>query len=274
VLERVKKDVAAGVREVWLTSQDMACYGLDKGSNLPELLTSVCDVQGQFKIRVGMMTPNHAKGFVSNLIDAFRNEKIFKFVHLPLQSGDDEILKRMRRFYSAEDFKETVRTFRESFPEITVETDVICGFPGESEEAFQHTMRSIAEVRPDIVNVSKFFARPKTEACRMEKDFVSPSHIKQRTGLIAQQAKKTSLERNQRWIGWTGEIIVDEVGKVKGTMVGRNFVYKPVVVTAADSVLGKTLHVRIAGAFSTYLEGEVVSSRRRTLLAPEVVDSL
>ncbi|MGC9345353.1 MAG: tRNA (N(6)-L-threonylcarbamoyladenosine(37)-C(2))-methylthiotransferase [Candidatus Bathyarchaeales archaeon] len=260
IVERVKKDVASGVREFWITSQDTACYGRDIGTNLAELLKALCDIEGDFRIRVGMMTPNLAKNILEDLIQAFQSEKIFKFIHLPVQSGDDQVLKRMRRFYSIEDFKSIVNVFRASFPEITIATDVICGFPGETEEAFEKTLRLIEEVKPDIVNVSKFFARPRTVAAEMREDSVPFPEIKHRSGLAAKLAKKVAFERNQRWVGWTGEVFVDEAGKVPGSWVGRNFAYKPVVLRNAGSndLIGKTLHVKVVNAFTTYLEGKIV----------------
>jgi MiaB-like tRNA modifying enzyme len=258
VVERVKNAVRLGSRELWITSQDTACYGKDQGTNLAVLLDAVCSVKGDFKVRVGMMTPNMAMEIVDELIDAFRNEKVFKFLHLPVQSGDNDVLRRMRRLYSAESFRQIVDAFRASFPDITVSTDVICGFPGESERAFEKTRRLIAEVRPDIVNVSKFFARPGTAAAEMQKDFVPLSEIKRRSSVIAKLVKEVALERNQRWVSHTGEILVDEVGKVSGSWIGRNFAYKPVVVKSAENLLGKTLRVRIVKAFSTHLEGVAI----------------
>jgi len=260
IVERVKKDMTMGIREFWVTSQDTACYGRDIDTNLAELLKALCAIEGNFRIRVGMMTLNLVKNILEDLIQAFQSEKIFRFIHLPVQSGDDHVLKRMRRFYSVDDFKDIVNAFRCNFPEVTVATDVICGFPGETEEAFERTLRLIEDVKPDIVNVSKFFARPKTAAAEMREDFVPFPEIKRRSGMAAELARKVALERNERWVGWTGEILVDEVGKVPGSWIGRNFTYKPVVLKDADlgNILGKTLHVRIVKAFVTYLEGEIV----------------
>ena len=260
IVERVKRDMAMGIREFWVTSQDTACYGRDNGTNLAELLKALCDVEGDFRVRVGMMTPNLAKSILEDLIQAFRSEKIFNFVHLPVQSGDNQVLKRMRRFYSIDDFKDIVNAFRASFSKVTVATDVICGFPGETEEAFERTLCLIEDVKPDIVNVSKFFARPRTVAAEMREDFVPFPEIKRRSGLGAELARRVAAERNRSWVGWTGEILVDEVGKVPGSWVGRNFAYKSVVLKNAilGNILGKTLRVRIVKAFATYLEGEVV----------------
>jgi len=260
ILDRVERDVAMGIREFWITSQDTACYGRDIETNLAELLKALCEVEGEFRIRVGMMTPNLAKNILEDLIQTFQNEKIFNFIHLPVQSGDNQVLKRMRRFYSTDDFKEVVNAFRNSFSEVTVATDVICGFPGETEEAFERTLRLIEDVKPDIVNVSKFFARPRTAAAEMHEDFVSSPEIKRRSGLASKLARKVANERNHRWIGWTGKILADEVGKVPGSWIGRNFAYKPVVLKKCGfgNIHGKTLHVRTVKAFATYLEGEIV----------------
>ena len=260
IVERVKRDMAMGIREFWITSQDTACYGKDNGTSLAELLKALCDVEGDFRVRVGMMTPNLAKSILEDLIQAFRSEKIFNFIHLPVQSGDNQVLRRMRRFYSIDDFKDIVNAFRTSFSKVTVATDVICGFPGETEEAFERTLFLIEDVKPDIVNVSKFFARPRTVAAEMREDFVPFPEIKRRSGLAAELARRVASERNRRWVGWTGEILVDEVGKVPGSWVGRNLAYKPVVLKNAvlGNILGKTLRVRIVKAFATYLEGEVV----------------
>jgi MiaB-like tRNA modifying enzyme len=258
VAERVRKDVAAGAREFWVTSQDTACYGRDIGANLAALLDAVCDVESDFKVRVGMMTPNMVTDILDDLIDAFKSEKVFKFVHLPVQSGDDEVLRRMRRFYTVSEFKEVVNAFRRVFPEVTVATDVICGFPGESREAFENTLRLIGEVKPDIVNVSKFFARPKTAAADMRDAFVERTEIKRRSTEAAKLVKRIALDNNHGWIGWTGEVLVDEKGKVAGSWVGRNFAYKPIAVKSSKALLGEKLQVRVSKAFSTYLAGTIV----------------
>jgi MiaB-like tRNA modifying enzyme len=254
IVEKIKADLAEGVREFWLTSQDTACYGRDIGTNLAELIMAVCAVEGNFKIRVGMMTPNRALDILEGLIEAYRDGKVFKFIHLPVQSGDNQILERMRRFYTVADFKKIVEAFREAFPKITIATDVICGFPGEDEKAFEKTLKLIEEVKPDIVNTSKFFARPRTPAANMP-DSVQLPEIKRRSAMLSSLAYKIALERNREWIGWEGEVLIDEAGKVAGSWMGRNFAYKPIVVKSGQNLLGKVVHVRIYDASATHLEG-------------------
>ena len=255
VTERVRKDLAAGAKEFWVTSQDTACYGRDIGTNLAALLKALGDLEGDFRVRAGMMTPNLAKAILPDLVEAFRSSKVFKFVHLPVQSGDDAVLRGMNRFYTVREFREVVDAFRAVFPEVTVATDIICGFPGETREAFANTLKLIDEVTPDIVNVSKFFARPGTAAAQMH-DTVEPAEIKRRSSEAAKLVKQVSLERNKRWIGWSGEIIVDEKGKVAGSWIGRNFAYKPVTLKSSANLLGETLRVKVVQAFSTYLAGK------------------
>lgn len=258
IIERVQNDFAAGTKEFWITSQDIACYGRDLGSNLGMLLEALEDLNGDFKIRVGMMTPNMVSDIQNQLIRAFRSDKVLKFLHLPVQSGDDETLRRMRRLYTAEEFKAIVNAFRAEFNDLTLATDVIVGFPGETTEAFGNTLKLLEEVKPDVVNVSKFFARPKTAAAQMQNGLVELDEIKRRSNVAAQLAKQISLERNKRWVDWVGEILVDEKGKVEGSWVGRNFAYKPIVIKCSNDLLGKTMRVRVLEASVSCLKGEIV----------------
>lgn len=257
IAERVRSDLAVGVKEFWLTSQDTACYGKDMETNLAALLNTLSSIEGDFKIRVGMMNPNNTKSFQSELLEAFKSEKIFKFVHLPVQSGDSEVLLKMQRYYTTQEFKATVNLFRTAFPQITLATDVICGFPGETGAAFKNTLNLIEELKPDIVNISKFFARPNTLAAEMHKEFVNPEEIKQRSTTAAHLVKRIALERNQRWMGWKGKVLVDEKGKTCNSWISRNFCYKPIVIKTSASLFGKEVNVQVEKAFPTYLVGKI-----------------
>jgi MiaB-like tRNA modifying enzyme len=258
VVERVKDDLASGAREVWLTSQDMACYGRDIGVTLADLLEEICKIKENFLVRIGMMTPNYALDILDRLVKAYKHEKIFKFLHLPVQSGDNEVLQRMQRFYTTEEFSQIVARFRKVIPNITLATDVICGFPGETDKAFEKTLHLIRKVKPDIVNISKFFPRPNTLAQKLEPK-IPPNEIKARSKRMAELARQIALEKNQAWIGWKGEILIDEKGTKPGTWVGRNFAYKPIVVKSRESLLGKRVNVHVTKAFHTYLKAEAVS---------------
>ncbi|MFB0567933.1 MAG: tRNA (N(6)-L-threonylcarbamoyladenosine(37)-C(2))-methylthiotransferase [Candidatus Bathyarchaeia archaeon] len=257
IVDRVKSDVASGAKEVWLTSQDMACYGRDIGVTLADLLERICNIEGAFFVRIGMMTANYTLDILDRLVETYQHKKIFKFLHLPVQSGDDEVLKRMQRFYTIEDFNEIVAMFRKAIPKITIATDVICGFPGETAEAFEKTIHLLEKVTPDIVNVSKFFPRPNTPAEKLEPK-IPPSEIKERSKKMAELVRRIASEKNQAWINWKGQILIDEKGKKPDSWIGRNFAYKPIVVKSRESLLGRIVNVHVVKAFQTYLKAEIL----------------
>ncbi|MEM2913040.1 MAG: radical SAM protein, partial [Candidatus Bathyarchaeia archaeon] len=192
---------------------------------------------------------------LSYLISAYKDRRIFKFLPLPVQSGDNEVLKMMNRRYTVEGFKSIVRSFRREIPDVTIATDVICGFPGESKEAFERTLRLIEEIKPDIVNISKFFPRPNTPAERMRQ--VDAKEILFRSRMITEITNKISFERNARWLGWEGEILIDEKGR-GSSWIGRNFAYKPIVVKSENNLLGKIINVKIVETRKNYLEARVL----------------
>jgi threonylcarbamoyladenosine tRNA methylthiotransferase CDKAL1 len=255
IVERVKQDLDSGAKEVWLTSQDTACYGKDINTSLAELLRRICKINGNFFVRVGMMTPNQVMEMLDELVKAYKDRKVFKFLHLPIQSGDDTVLKLMNRRYTVNEFKEIISAFREEIPRITLSTDVICGFPGESSKAFERTKTLIREIQTDIVNVSKFFSRPNTPAEKLNP--FPPKEVNRRSKEMAQLSKKISFERNRAWVGWEGAVLFDEKGKGE-SWIGRNFAYKPIVAKKDESLLGKFVDVRVVHAYSTYLKAEVI----------------
>lgn len=264
IKQRIQTDCEQGAKEFWLTSQDTACYGRDLGFNLADLLFELNSLEGDFKVRVGMMTPSMVTSMQHDLIKAFSSPKVFKFLHLPVQSGDNTILLGMQRRYTAEQFKQTVDAFRRAFADLTLATDIIVGFPGETTQAFENTLTVLRDVKPDIVNVSKFFARPKTAAWNMREGLVDKEEIKRRSTVASELAKQLSVQQNKRWVGWRGEVLVDEVGKMEGTWVGRNFAYKPIAIKNTANLLGKTLGVRVFEALGTYLKGEISSTTQVT----------
>ena len=253
IVEEVKIALADGCKEIWITSLDNGCYGFDIETNLANLLKEICKLNGKFFVRIGMMNPLHIKKFLDELIEVYQNEKIFKFIHIPLQSGSNKILKLMRRGYKASNFVKIVKKFRREFPLITISTDIIVGFPYESEKDFDATVNLIKKVKPDIVNITKFGARPGTEAAKMEQ--LDRKIVNERSSFLTSIVKEISLENNKRWIGWEGEILVDE--KVKeGTLVGRNFAYKPIVIKEKN-LLGKFVNVKIFDAEQNWLVGKI-----------------
>lgn len=255
IVKEIEIALKDGCKEIWISSLDNGCYGFDIGTNLPELLKTICLINGNFFVRVGMINPLHLKKIYRELVIPFKNEKIFKFLHLCLQSGSNKILEIMQRGYKVDDFLKCLEEFRKEIQFLTLETDIIVGHPGEDEKDFEETLKVLEKVQPDITNISKFFPHRGTKAMEMQK--VPNYLIKRRSEIISEIARRISLMRNERWIGWEGKILVDEIGK-KNTLVGRNFAYKPVVLHLEKNFFGKEIFVKIVDAKATHLIGEKI----------------
>jgi len=165
-------------------------------------------------------------------------------------------LKLMKRKYTVDDFKNLINKLRENIPDITIVTDIICGFPGETDNAFENSIKLIREVEPDFVNVSKFGPRPGTPAAKMRK--LPTRIVKERSRIMSRLATDIAIRRNMKWIGWIGNIIVDEEGR-NGTVMGRNYAYKPIVVSGGRELIGKIVKVKIIDVASTHLKGVLVN---------------
>lgn len=240
IVERVKVAASSGVRELWLTGQDTGAYGMDSCSSLPVLLNSVTGVGGDFRVRVGMMNPDHTLAILDELLDSFESEKVYRFVHIPLQSGSDKVLEDMGRRYSVKDFLMVCEKFRQRF-DATISTDIICGYPTESEDDFDDTVIAVEALKPDVLNVSRFWARPGTPAAGLKQH---PGRVtKERSRIMNKVFKRIGLERNSRWKGWEGEAIVSGMNP-DGTFTARNTHYKPIIIKG-ENLLGDTVNVGV-----------------------------
>ncbi|MGI0011732.1 MAG: tRNA (N(6)-L-threonylcarbamoyladenosine(37)-C(2))-methylthiotransferase [Nitrosopumilaceae archaeon] len=254
IVRQIKHDVDDGCKEIWLSSTDNGCYGLDIGTDLPGLITSVGEINRDFMIRVGMMNPMYMPRIRDGLLEAFENDKVFKFLHIPVQSGSSRVLKEMKRGHTAKVFRDTNEKFQKKFGKFTISTDIIVGFPSESEEDFEQTVELIKETRPDVINLSRYSARPGTKAAKMKQ--IDVSEIKRRSRIVFELAKEIAYERNKEWLGWKGEVLFDETSD--GIIKGRNFAYKPVVVDE-DVKLGEKIKVEIVKATQYGLYGKTLS---------------
>ncbi|MDI6820160.1 MAG: tRNA (N(6)-L-threonylcarbamoyladenosine(37)-C(2))-methylthiotransferase [Candidatus Hodarchaeaceae archaeon] len=253
ILSEIGDAVRKGYREILLTSQDTAAYGMDSGRSLPELLKEIVALDGKFKVRIGMMNPNTVKRILRGLLDVYESEKIYKFLHLPVESGSDEILAAMRRGYTVDEFLKIVSAFKGKFEDLYLATDIIVGFPGEGEREFGDTRKLIEGVRPDRVNLTRFSPMPGTEAAKMEQ--VDEREVKRRSKLLSVRCRKIGHEQNRRYIGLVTEGLVVEEGQ-KGGYVTRLPNYKPAILSNAR--LGDFLNVKITDARQTYLVGEPI----------------
>ena len=254
IVNEANRLIKKGCKEIWITSQDNSAYNF-KGVRLPDLLRKICKIEGEFFVRVGMMNPFHTKKMLKDLIESYLNGKVYKFLHLPLQSASIKILELMKRAYLPKDVIEIIESFSPSLPYLTLSTDVIVGFPNEDDEDFEDTIRFIRKIKPDIVNISKFGARPKTEASKLKQ--LPRDIIEKRCKELAQIVKEISYQKNLKWINWVGRCLIDEKGK-KDTWIARNFTYKPVVVKSDQNLLGKFVDVEIVDVRSNYLIGKLL----------------
>lgn len=224
IVEEARILVAQGAKEIWLTSTDNAAYGKDSGTTLPRLLRRVIAIPGDFRVRVGMMNPLFTGRMIDDLISCFQDDKVFKFIHLPVQSGSERLLRSMRRGYKLEDFYKIVDEFRTQVPRITLSTDMIVGFPSETESDFDESQELLREIKPDVVNISRFGPRPGTIAASMDGQ-VDAAISKDRSTRMTALVKNVQRTINSNWLGWRGTVLLDEV--TKDAIIGRNYTYKP-----------------------------------------------
>jgi MiaB-like tRNA modifying enzyme len=254
IVEDARKAIQAGCKEIWVTAEDTAAYK-DNDTKLPDLLRMLYEVPGDFRIRVGMMTPNQIIPIVDDFIDSLKNYKVFKFVHIPLQSGNNEILKRMNRHYTVEDYTKLVRVLREAYPWMGISTDLICGFPGESKQQFQDSIDIVMKLKPDVLNISRFWERPGTVASKLNGK-LHGRETKERSRKLTSIWKTLAIDVGKKWMGWEGDVLLDEFGK-RGNMMGRNYAYKTIVVKT-KAVLGEWVPVKVTGIGIGFLKAHII----------------
>ena len=254
IVRQVETEISEGCKEIWLTSTDNGCYGFDINTDLPTLVKAVSEIPQDFMIRVGMMNPMYMPRIKEELIKSYDSDKVYKFLHIPVQSGSDKVLNDMKRGHTVQTVREVIKKAKERFADFTISTDVIVGFPSETKKDFEKTVELINEIRPDMVNLSKYSARPGTEAA--EWDQIEASEVKNRSKVIFDLINKISLENNQKWIGWKGKVLFDE--ETNEGIKGRNFAYKPVVVKE-EIKIGQTRIVEIVDATTRSILGKIAS---------------
>lgn len=258
-INEIKKDVNSavekGCREIQLTAQDTSSYGLDLNSDLGILLKNTCEINGDFRIRVGMMNPFTCMKNLDSIIEGFQSSKIYKFFHMPIQSGDNDILKKMNREYNVDEILKIIKKFEQRYRDLTLSTDIIVGFPSETDEQFQNTIKILKEIKPDITNITRFSARPFTKAKKMI-GRINTEIVKNRSKKLSEICAKISNDKNKKHIGRKYKILITEKGKNK-TFVGRSENYKPVIIDKKVD-LGEFIAVKIIDSAPTYLVGSII----------------
>jgi MiaB-like tRNA modifying enzyme len=254
IVRQVTEEVKDGCKEIWLTSTDNGCYGLDIGTTLPRLVEEVSDIPSDFMIRVGMMNPMYMPRIKDDLAKSFESDKVYKFLHVPVQSGSDSVLHDMKRGHTEATFRDLVKKFRKKFDRFTISTDVIVGFPTETESDFEKTVSLIKETRPDVVNLSRYSQRPGTKAAEMAQ--IDVSEVKRRSKIVFDLMNQIAAENNQKWLGWQGDVLFNE--QTDEQVRGRNFAYKSVFVEEPVRV-GQKKQVRITRVTNHGLYGTIAS---------------
>ncbi|MEM7816440.1 MAG: tRNA (N(6)-L-threonylcarbamoyladenosine(37)-C(2))-methylthiotransferase [Candidatus Aenigmatarchaeota archaeon] len=260
IIKEIELAKEYGTKEFWITGQDVACYGLDKGkvSLLPNLLENILsNIKGKYFIRIGMINPKNLIKISNEMLRIYRDERVFKFLHLPVQSGSNRILNLMNRGYEKEDFIDIVEKFKRHFKELNLWTDVIVGYPNESEEDFLETVELIKRIEPNKVNISRFSPHKIVPASKMKQ---IPTNIKsKRSKILHKICKEIANKINKSWIGWEGEVLIDKIIKGKG-YVGRNYAYMPIIICnnkQYKNLLGCFINVKVIGLKGNFLLGKI-----------------
>ena len=264
ICAEVEELVASGTREVTLLGQIVNSYGMrqipyrDGISPFVQLLERINGIDGLERIR---FTSPHPRGFQRDLVEAYgRLEKLMPYVHLPLQSGSDSMLKRMRRPYSRRRFSEIVEQLRTVRPDICLSTDIIVGFPGETEEEFEATRSLFEEIGFDMAFIFKYSERSGTKSAEMNDDV--PMEVKEaRNQVLLDILGRSSLERNQSTVGTVQEVLLEgPARKGEGMFMGRTPGNRKVLLPAHPRLVGSIVPVRIIEATVSVLMGELCLS--------------
>lgn len=252
IVSEVERLAALGAYEIQLTGQDVSAWGMDIGQDLAYLLERIAGAKGDFRLRVGMMNPATAGRIIDRLAPAFAHEKIFGFVHLPVQSGSDAVLASMNRGYSASVFEDVVAAFRKEIPDVRVSTDIIAGFPTEGCRESDETLEMISRVRPTKVNITRFSVREGTPAALLHDlpDWVK----KERSRALTRLTERIYDEENVRWIGRELPVLVTEQKK-NASVIARDATYQNIVIPE-EIPLGTHLRVKVTGHRRHYLMAE------------------
>jgi len=255
IFGEVKELVRRGVKEVTLLGQNVDSYGHDLPDkpDLADLLSELNTVSGLLRIR---FLTNHPKDMSPRLITAIANlDKVCEQISLPVQSGDDDILKAMRRGYTVEHYRQLVTEIRSRIPGVALSTDVIVGFPSESEQQFQQTVSLLSGLRFDTVHVAAYSPRPGTLASRQFEDSVPPAEKKERLKQIEQLQERIAGEINAQLLDKTVEVLVE--GRKEGKWWGRTRSGKLVFFSDHSNLLGQLVKIRIEKASPWALQGKV-----------------
>ena len=261
IISEVKKALSEGFKEITLLGQNVDSYGkdLESGQNLSWLLRQINALEGKFRIR---FVTSYPTDITEELIDtAIELDKVCEYFHIPMQSGDDVILKKMNRRYDYETYKRICEHLRAKIPDVTITSDFIAGFPSETEEQFENTLKAMTELELDYSNTAAYSPREKTVAAKWV-DLYVPEDVKtERLARLNEHNRACCLKSNQKYVGREMEVLIEkfEIRKNGATVItGRTRNNKIVHIPYDKDITGEFVNVKITKARTWYLNGEMI----------------
>ena len=254
IIEQIRLAKAEGIKEIWLVSQDNGAYGLDINSTLPALLEKIADVATGLWVRVGMLNPEYAYKYRYELAKTFHHDCFYKFIHIPVQCGSDEVLKDMNRPYVISEFEEAIEVLLKAHPNMSLATDIICGYPTETPSQFEETMNLVKRHQFSMINISKFYSRPGTKAAKLK--LLPTKEVKIRSKELTEWFE--SVDYNKPLIGKIVDVLVVDKDN-KGNYVGKTKNYRQVIVESGENILGKIVRVKVEKTTRDDLRGSILS---------------
>ncbi len=270
IAAEVRSLVAQGVKEVMLLGQIVDRYGYDvpDGPDLADLLTVINGIEGLERIRFLTGHPNY---MTDKILQAVADlPKVMPQIEMPIQAGNNEVLRNMKRGYTREDYREMIHRIRRIVPESSIHCDIIVGFPGETDEQFQDTYDILAELRLDKVHLARYSPRPGTVSARRMPDDVADEEKRRRYQVIEQLQKEVSQEKMDKFYDTVQEVLVEELHK--GRWRGRNPQSKLVFFTDPRDLKGELVQVKITHTGPWSMSGEAVDKPAE--IAEPQVDSI
>ncbi|KAJ2943531.1 hypothetical protein O0L34_g16640 [Tuta absoluta] len=257
IVERAIQAFKEGVCEIWLTSEDTGTYGRDIGTSLPELLWKLVEVIPEgCRLRLGMTNPPYILEHLEQVAQIMHHPRVYKFLHVPVQTGSDQVLSDMKREYTRADFEHVVDYLKDKVPGMTIATDIICGFPTETDKDFDDTMTLCDKYRFPSLFINQFFPRPGTPAAKMQR-VCSSQDVKKRTKMLSELFR--SYEPYGHKVGETQQVLVTDISHDKNYYVAHNEFYEQVLIPKEEKYMGKMVTVKITSASKFSMMGQPIT---------------
>lgn len=261
IVQRAAHVFTEGVCEIWLTSEDTGTYGRDIGTSLPELLWKlVAVIPDGCMLRLGMTNPPYILEHLEEMAKILAHPKVYSFLHVPIQSGSDSVLADMKREYCRSDFEQIADFLMDKVPGITIATDIICGFPTETEDDFEHTMKLCEKYKFPSLFINQFYPRPGTPAAKMQR--IPADQVKVRTKRLTDLFYSYEPYVGKYVAGDRQKVLVTEISHDKKHYVGHNKCYEQVLLPMDKNLLGRLVEVEIVSITKFSMLAKVVQEEK------------